>query len=145
MAQIHTNRKKSFNYKDFKIHTILSFAEVYTNNPEKILLVRYLEDSHLTIREAKEIVDVVYDIAKSGYALAITDVRLQSHSNTEKARKYLSDNKALALLSAHALIVNSLPIRMMTNAFIKKNQPIRPFESFLDIQEAIYWLKSFKN
>ena len=61
---------------------------------------------------------------------------------TSEFRKIASSELADQLAIADALVVESLPHRMVGNFYIKFNKPSRPTKVFSNRQEAIKWLRS---
>jgi hypothetical protein len=60
-----------------------------------------------------------------------------------EARKFVAEKDSNPYSSAEAIIVKSLPQRLIGNFYMKFNKPGRPTKLFPNEAEAVIWLKRF--
>jgi len=134
------------NRHDFELIKSTSFGSISLHKNGDIILVYFNEGCLIDADVANEVIDEVYPIIlKYKIELFISDNSAKYISSTPEARTYLSNNKSLSLLKAHAIIAKELPIRLMVNSFIKFNKPKVPFKSFNSYDKVIKWLYRFKD
>ncbi|MDX5417985.1 MAG: hypothetical protein LPK09_02130 [Hymenobacteraceae bacterium] len=63
--------------------------------------------------------------------------------STKEARDYMA-NEGNAGVAASAILVSSPMVKMAANFYIKVNKPKNPTRMFTDRNEAVEWLKQFK-
>lgn len=63
--------------------------------------------------------------------------------STKGARDYMA-NEGNAGVAASAILVSSPMVKMAANFYIKVNKPKNPTRMFTDRNEAVEWLKQFK-
>ena len=131
---------------DFELIKKTSFGGVYFHTNGDIILVRFNKGCFIDLDLAQEVIKEVHPlILKHQIDLFISDNSEKDISSTPDARAYLSNNKSLRLMKAHAIVAKELPVRLLVNSFIKFNKPIVPFKSFNSYDQAIQWLYRFKD
>ena len=62
---------------------------------------------------------------------------------TKEARAYMAEKTDQELAKAEAMIIKSLPQRMIASTYIRINKPKCPIRFFENESDAIEWLKEF--
>jgi hypothetical protein len=65
-------------------------------------------------------------------------------SITKEARDNAVKIEDQSMLAASAVVVDSLPYKLIANFYLKFNKPKRPYKVFSKQEEAINWLLSLK-
>lgn len=107
---------------------------------EGIVVIDFNDDIELQIEDTETIANAVISLTgkKLSPTLILTGER---NSITPEARDH--ELKKFNLSLADAIVVTSLPTRIMTMFFIKFNPPNHPYKIFGDKEQAIQWLHSF--
>lgn len=122
-----------------------SFSEFHPTahfvyNGEGIIIVTIKDDLELTeqdIRDHREIQRRMVGEAPH-CVLAIAGERTQA---TEEARIYAASNVPVGRV-AEAIIVRSLPVRILGNFYLRFHKPNVPTRMFDDHEDAIVWLRA---
>jgi len=118
--------------------------------PSALLIKREDNIIHIHIKLDMELgvehIDEIYDarMQLSGrvkHPVLFTSTKFVVPSN--EVREYLSTKKRNDYVSAEAIVIRSLPQRLITNFYIKFNKPTRPTKMFTDKNKAIEWLSKF--
>ncbi len=62
---------------------------------------------------------------------------------SNEVRLFMTSPKRIAVTSADAFIVSSLPQKILANFYLKINKPPIPSKMFYEVEAAIKWLKKF--
>lgn len=119
--------------------TVRAGEIIYTEN--KIIKFTLKEDVEIEVEDIKEIIRVL-DIAilQKPYCILI-DARCSGNA-TREARAYASKHSTKKN-EAEAILINSIPMRLLVNSYIQFNKPSVPTRMFTSEEKAIKWLKSF--
>lgn len=103
-----------------------------------------LKNAHVDIPEVKENFEAVMKLVEGNPYAALTDVRT-TISITKEAREFAARPEYFHLQVAHAIVINSLPNRLLANFIIKFHKPASPTKLFSDFKAAHAWLKERLN
>ena len=117
-------------------------VEIWIENG--ILYVVFAPDLVLTEQIARDLVIERIRISK-GQTYPMLCVVKDAKTIEKAARDYLSTGDAIRYLSAGAFITNTYIEVLLTNAFLRLNNPPLKSRLFTDQKEAIRWLEKFKN
>jgi hypothetical protein len=112
----------------------------YANN---ILYVRVQEGLILDKRDMERLLKAAIEMVKGEKYYALIDTSSNANSTTE-AREYYSKSEYSKYRFADAFVVDSLPMRLMVNFYIKINQPLVRTKMFGTVKEAVQWLEGLK-
>jgi hypothetical protein len=107
---------------------------------EDIFCTRLKEGAEIDIFRAKENFVASQQITQGKRYAAFSDAR-GFMSITKEAMAFGSAKECNDPIIAHAILVNSLPNRLMGNFIIKFHRPPAPTRLFTDEQEALTWLR----
>lgn len=116
------------------VHPTASF-EYDGNGIVKIILG---DDDELSINDIMEHREIV-DHMVNGHAYCILVITGERTRATEEGRAYAAKNLPAGRL-AEAIIVRSLPVRIMGNFYLKFHKPGIPTRLFDDEETAMKWL-----
>ncbi|HWY33417.1 MAG TPA: hypothetical protein VNX68_02145 [Nitrosopumilaceae archaeon] len=105
-----------------------------------MILGKLFENAHVDLPEAKENFDAVMKLVNEKPYMAIFDART-TVTVTKEAMEFGAKPEQCRLLIAHAIIINSLPNRILGNFIIKFHKPSAPTKLFSNIEPARTWLK----
>lgn len=98
------------------------------------------------------ILDIALQMHLLNYYKNITDDKLmhfiffaaENVSITKEARDNAVIIEDKSMIGATAVVVNTLPYKLIANFYLKFNKPKRPYKVFGKEEEAIKWLKTIK-
>ncbi|HRG01655.1 MAG TPA: hypothetical protein PKZ75_11085 [Bacteroidia bacterium] len=98
------------------------------------------------------ILDISLQMRLLNYYKNITDDKLmhfiffaaENVSITKEARDNAVIIEDKSMIGATAVVVNTLPYKLIANFYLKFNKPKRPYKVFGKEEEAIKWLKTIK-
>lgn len=97
------------------------------------------------LEEAKEHAEACYKVCSGKPMCFLIDSRDKIVLVTAEARKYLAHHEGLIKTrKAHAIIVDSLPNRLLANFYFKFNKPVGPGKVFNSEKAALSWLSKYK-
>ncbi len=121
----------------------IDFSEAYLINiKDGILNIIVKDDFYVELEHVQEIVLWRKNLQDKNPQLTLLDVR-SAGGITKEAREYTSGEEVDGLDKATAIITNSLPMKILSNFFIKFDNPPAPTQMFTSEEEAIEWLNSF--
>ena len=106
-----------------------------------ILFGTWADNTHVNLEVAKECVKARLKFQNSISYPALIDMR-GVKSASKEAREYMA-NEGAQLITAGALLIDSLLTRTIGNIFLTINKPPVPSKLFTEEQKAIEWLKQF--
>ncbi len=110
-----------------------------------ILFTVYKPNLEITLEVAKKIVHERLQLAQNQTFSVLFDMR-ELKSADKEARTYLARHpEANRGMSASALLVDNQVVKLIGNFFIKMDKPIIPTKMFSDLEDAVNWLKPFRN
>ena len=110
---------------------------------EDITYITVKPSVYVETHMVKEVIEVQKEVQKGKASLVILDVSKAS-GITKEARNYTSGKDVEGLQIAMAIIVSSLPMRILANFFIKFDKPPAPTKMFNSERDAIGWLNTFR-
>lgn len=110
---------------------------------EGLLVITLAEDCELSLDDIREQREIAFSFhqGKPHVVLAIAGQRT---SATEEARKYASMNVPEGRL-AEAILIRSLPVRLLGNFYLKFHKPNVPTKMFESRENAMIWLRGKLN
>lgn len=66
----------------------------------------------------------------------------EAYGVTKEAREYAAGEAVEGLPIAMAMLIQSLPIRLLANFFIRFDKPPRPNRMFNNYEQALLWLET---
>ncbi len=107
---------------------------------EGILVTRLLEDADITYENSVDNFKTAMTLTGGKRYAAFTDARA-SISISKEALEYGSSEEANHFLIAQAILITSLPNRILGNFMIKFHKPQAPTKLFSDQEQALKWLR----
>lgn len=111
---------------------------------DNILYIVFKEGADVSIEDMEESKQARLSLQQNRNMKVLVDSRGLYHI-TEEARVYAAQDENAQLSIAMAIVSNSLPIKILTNFFIKFNKPNTPTKMFTDIDTAENWLNSINS
>lgn len=109
-----------------------------------ILRVRYHNDVDMTPEDAKRHINAVVKLCSGRKRPFLIDTRNTRGTYSQEAMRKLAKNPEIVRLrKAQAIIIDSLPNRLLANFYIKFHKPVNPIKIFEKENEALQWLKQF--
>lgn len=105
---------------------------------DNFLTITIKEDVEIDTEQMQEQVKLRKEMVDNEPFVILVDSR-SFHSSTKEAREYISKIEDKNWLGM-AVLVNSLPTRLITNFFIRMNKPFVDTKMFTDKSTAIKWL-----
>jgi hypothetical protein len=109
---------------------------------KKIIRYKIAEDAELEMEDIKEVFIVSAAMAGDEKFCLLTDARVPL-SATPEAREFAANNPYTEQLLANAILINSLPVTLLANFYIRFNKPKVATKLFSDEAKAFSWLQSF--
>lgn len=107
-----------------------------------VLIVRAKPDVDLKLEDAELDFNTGRQLVNNKKTPVLSDSRHLGFTCKE-VREFYAQPKLAEHISAMAILIESLPGRLLGNFFIKFNNPPYPVKVFNSEQEAICWLKKF--
>ncbi len=107
---------------------------------ERIIELRFDLDFHGTVEKAVYITDQL-ELFTKGNRHPILVIYGEYNSFEPGVREYLAGPDADRVSLAHALVVKGLPLKILGNAYLRINKPMRPTRLFTNEEEAEKWLE----
>jgi len=108
-----------------------------------IMYITVKPDIFVELHMVKEVIAKQRDVLNGKPILVALDVSKAS-GVTKEAREYTSGKHVEGLQIAMAIIIDSLPMRLLANFFIKFNKPPAPTKMFNSMEDSIEWLETFR-
>lgn len=109
-----------------------------------ILHIRYQEQVDMTPEDALKHIDAAVKLCRGKKRPFLVDVsHAQGTYSIEAMKKLAKDPGIVAIRAAQAIIVTSLPNRLLVNFYIRFQKPKNPVKVFGSEKEAVEWLKKF--
>ncbi len=122
----------------------LDFSEVNLQlKSNDIVYVTFKDNCNLDIPLQMRLLDYYYDIT-DGKLMHFIFMAAENVSITKEARDNAVKIEDQSMLGASAVVVDSLPYKLIANFYLKFNKPKRPYKVFGKEQDAIKWLKTIK-
>lgn len=109
-----------------------------------ILWVCYQKEVDMTPEDAKKHIEAVVKLSGGKKRPFLIDTRNARGSYSVEAMRTLAKNPEIVRVrKAQAIIIDSLPNRLLANFYIKFHKPENPIKIFEKEGEALKWLKQF--
>ena len=108
-----------------------------------IMIITVNPDIYVELEMVQEVVKKQKEIIQDEAILVLLDISKAS-GITKEAREYTSGEHVEGLQIAMAILISSLPMRIMANFFIKFDNPPAPTKMFNSNEDAIKWLETFR-
>ncbi len=118
-------------------------AATFSLMEDGILLISLLEGAEIELEESKLMQSTSLQITKGKKFVALVDARARVNVSKE-SREWGSTPEAQVNMLAQAIIVNSLPNRIVGNFIIKFHNPSAKTKLFSDEESALAWLREQK-
>lgn len=107
-----------------------------------IVHTRFKHGAQVDIEEMKVIEQALFQITKNKHFKTIMDIRNKFVNFDVEARSYAAKGEITKNITAQVILVNTLPMKMITNFFLRFDSPKYPTRAFQDEEKAIIWLES---
>lgn len=108
-----------------------------------IMYITIKPDVYVELHMVEEVIAFQREILNGEAILVLLDVSAAS-GITKEASDYTSSKHVEGLQIAMAILISSLPMRLLANFFIKFNKPPAPTKMFNSLDDAIAWLETFR-
>lgn len=128
------------------LHTIkeLDFPDVNIQRKSNdIVYVTFKDDCNLDIPLQMRLLDYYREIT-DGKLMHFMFFAAENVSLSKEARDNAVKIEDQSMLGATAVVVNTLPYKLIANFYLKFNKPKRPYKVFSKEEDAIKWLKTIK-
>jgi hypothetical protein len=113
-----------------------SIAQLIDDN---IFHIKYLEGTHSDVEDFKEGFRA-YQLLSQGRPVKVIAEMCKNATISSEASKYAQKNKIPAI--AEAIVVVSLPQRIVLSFYAKLRDQTHPLKFFKSAEDALIWLKS---
>lgn len=114
-------------------------------NETGIIVLKYKPDYMVELKDVKEVEQTFLQLASDGNIYCLMDTSGRFHDFTIEAQRFLSNEASIVRdnkIKGSAVVINSLPNRILANFFSKIFKPNFPMKIFSNQEEGIEWLKS---
>tara|TARA_B100001109_G_C18856509_1_gene471944 strand:+ start:757 stop:1209 length:453 start_codon:yes stop_codon:yes gene_type:complete len=143
MTSNHTHHGKyesEYESFDFRFNRNIGDADTFIHQHLGILVIKYHRDTIIDRKKAIQIIEETKPMFTPEIRLVISDSRaiglLIDHDARQIFKNYPSHKEANAL----AILIESLPIKILANFFINSDKPAIPTKAFRNLSPAIEWL-----
>ncbi len=95
------------------------------------------------LEDAKIMVDTFKKLKGKDKALVLV-IYEEDNMFSKEARDYVASDEVSQFVKADALIIKGLALRIIGNGYLKINKPNRPTRLFNSADDALDWLKQFR-
>lgn len=107
-----------------------------------IVHTRFRHGAQVDIEEMKVIEQALFQITENQPFKTVMDLRNKFVNFDVEARSYAAKGDITKNITAQVFLVNTLPMKMITNFFLRFDSPKYPTRAFQDEEKAISWLES---
>jgi hypothetical protein len=128
------------------IHTIkeLDFPDVNLQRKSNdIVYVTFKDDCTLDIPLQLRLLNYYREIT-DGKLMHFIFMAAENVSITKEARDNAVKVEEQSMIGASAVVVDSLPYKLIANFYLKFNKPKRPYKVFSNEEGAVKWLQSIE-
>jgi len=105
---------------------------------DKIIQLQFRDVFDGELRDAKNIIECIRRLSVGEiYPLLVIYGKYNQFS--KETRTYIAQAR---VTKADALVINSLPLKILGNFYLKFDRPNRPTHLFTDVESAVAWIKS---
>jgi len=108
-----------------------------------IVYVTFKDNCNLDIPLQTRLLDYYFEIT-DGKLMHFIFLAAENVTITKEARDNAVKIEDQSMLGASAVVVDSLPYKLIANFYLKFNKPKRPYKVFGKEEEAVKWLKTIK-
>ncbi|MES2567851.1 MAG: hypothetical protein V4565_13345 [Bacteroidota bacterium] len=117
-------------------------ADISIESDDLIKVVLF-DDIDFEIKDAIELLQAFKELTAGNkyYMLTITN---DSFNATSEVREYVAKNISSTGIIANAILIKSLPIRLIINAYVIFNKPNIPTKTFNTESVALEWIEDIR-
>ncbi|PCH92557.1 MAG: hypothetical protein COB85_08025 [Bacteroidetes bacterium] len=113
---------------------------------EHIVEVKFKDGAHVKYRHARELGEATLEISGREKFLLLIDATDIFGIIDPEAMDYFTTNEELVKLRmAQAMVVNSLPIRLIANFYMRVKKPPGEVKIFANRKDALVWLSDHRH
>jgi hypothetical protein len=112
----------------------------YSFIEDRLLLCRMLENADVGAAEVDENFDASQKLSNGKRYAVLVDARVSANLSKEGRERAHSERSYINLI-AQAIVVDSLPNRLVVNFIIKFHKPLTPTRMFSNMESALKWLR----
>lgn len=109
-----------------------------TNNC--IVVTKFRHGATVGVDDMKDIEEILFKITERQPFLTLLDLSNKYVSFDDEARAYAAQGPITGNIISQAIVVNTLPVRMVVNFYLRFNRPRYPARAFNKNRQAIDWL-----
>ncbi|NOQ72588.1 MAG: hypothetical protein GQ574_11330 [Crocinitomix sp.] len=127
-------------------YNAVHFGVKITISDENLIHLMYPPDIDFGLKQAKRVDKVIIEqLGSENYSL-IVDLTDSFGSMTKEAQKFFAqDAPSIPQITASAIIVNNLPIRILAKFYLNFFKPRYPTKIFPSLEPAKIWLNSIED
>ena len=108
---------------------------------EDVILIIYKDDFYVELKDVLEVEGVYKELSDGKPIFSILDSTNQYVNFSKEAQNFLAKGSDVVFqLIASTVVINNLPVRLMTQFFILLHKPLFPTKIFKTRQEALDWI-----
>lgn len=107
------------------------------------MYVTFKEDIEITM-ELQDRLLIYYKDITDGKLMRFLFLAAENVTINKEARDNAVTMEDKAMTGASAVVVNSLPYKLIANFYLQFNKPKRPYKVFSNEEDAITWLKTIE-
>jgi len=109
---------------------------------DNLSILKFKDNVSFNLEDAIEVNNITFSWVKGKSFVTLVDARnITGEISTEAKEHFSKDAKILELQKAQALVLNSLPNRIIATFYMKFHKPAVPVKIFTDFDKAHEWLK----
>lgn len=110
----------------------------------------YIRHKHIkefpSFEEIKELVHTTLKLANNNKFILVTDFRDMFQNWSSESKEYVANHTELNKLKiAQAILVNTLPVKLLINTFMAFNKPKGEIKVFDNFEKVETWIKEVQN
>jgi len=108
-----------------------------------ILYLEYFDKAEITLEVIKEMNERGMELVKRKPFYTVVDLRNMYGNMTDDAKEFAAKDKEVNKLRiCESILVNSLPIKILVDGYLKFNRPISPSKVFSRLHSCAIWMES---
>jgi len=108
-----------------------------------VLYLEYIDQAEMTLDVMKDLNQHGLELVKRKPFYTVVDLRNMYANISNEAKEFVAKDKELNdLRICESLLVNSLPIKLLVDGYLKFNRPISPTKVFSKIHSCGIWMES---
>ena len=109
---------------------------------DQIIEVRIADDHVCTVESAQQLNSMINEI-RGDKPAALLHIAGRHSSVGPGVREYMASEESQLGILANAIVIRSLPQRILGNFYLRVNKPSKPARLFTSQKEAEEWLRNF--